>query len=61
MRAWVEKHGVVCGWYTGRKNVSTVEREPTREEQPSGEEPAESLWKDVQNECYQSVRPMGKG
>jgi len=48
MRAWVEKHGVACGWYTGRKNVSTVEREPTREEQPSGEEPAECLWKDVQ-------------
>jgi len=48
LRAWVEKHGVACGWYTGRKNVSTVEREPTREEQPSGEEPAESLWKDVQ-------------
>ena len=39
LRAWIEKHGVPCALYTDRKNVYIAEREPTQEEQLSGEEP----------------------
>ncbi|MBE3043864.1 ISNCY family transposase [Candidatus Bathyarchaeota archaeon] len=39
LRAWIERHGVPCALYTDRKNVYVTEREPTLEEELSGQEP----------------------
>ncbi len=39
LRAWVERHGVPCAFYTDRKNVYIADREPTLEEELAGEEP----------------------
>jgi transposase len=39
LRLWVECYGVPCSLYTDRKSVYITDREPTLEEELSGEEP----------------------
>ena len=39
LRSWIEAHGVPMALYTDRKNVFITEREPTFEEELSGQEP----------------------
>ena len=36
---WIERHGIPAALYTDKKNVFVTDREPTLEEQVSGEEP----------------------
>jgi transposase len=39
LRLWVETHGIPAALYTDRKNVYITDREPTLEEELSGQEP----------------------
>lgn len=62
--AWMEKYGVPRSLYTDRKNVYVTDREPTHEEELTGEEPLTAFGKACQKlgiHIIEAHSPQAKG
>ena len=58
LRLWVECYGVPCSLYTDRKSVYITDREPTLEEELSGEEPLGHSGRRARSLGYALSRPI---